>query len=1045
MGDPKPGLMCEIDRLASALADLDDRDSNDGSFDEDLQALHSQMGRFEALLGDQTPIIDSETYTTVQRIIGQVQQIRKEPNTTEASPRLIETHSIIQLDETLDTDESGELGVTRSLDGSVDQNSEFGSSGETIPNLAGYEMVDQLGHGGMGVVWRAIQLSTGRNVALKVMKEDRFSSPAHRYRFQREIELASMLEHPNIARVYEAGVSDGVRYFAMELVDGMTLDRFVRKQKLPSDDILRLAVEVVRAVQVAHQRGVIHRDLKPSNIMVSSQGTPYVLDFGLAKSLREESQGLHATQDGAIAGTPAFMSPEQARGDHAKVDSRSDVYALGVILYRLLTGGKSPHQTMGSTFDMLRRIIEEDIQRPRIANPKIDTDVEAILVKALAKDPDERYGSAGELADDIDRYLAGEPVEARVASTAYYVQKWVRKHRAALAVAASISATIVGLLAFGLVRERGLRREAEVSRATAIVLQGEAEASAQDAIVAKKNAEAVADFLVKTLQSPDPNGDGRNVTVAERLDDALQNLATAFADDPLTHANMASAIGSAYFGLGLYTEAKQSHKIAYDLRLKTLGEFSQGTALSLNALAIAIEATEQTDEGLRLTENAYERFEMVFGPKASNTLVALGNLAIAYRTRGQLQRAIANQEELVRRWTELTGIDSIETQKAELTLAESLRLSKRTSDAVQIAEEIVELRRATHGTDHQLTRDSESFLAGAYFSNGQPLKSRDLILEFLPSFRERFGEAHSTYLGYRLLLAKCLSSLKKYEEAREVAQETYDIAMAVHDGSRVQLLEYPRVLASIMRGQGEKQEAFDLLERSYERAVEIAGVSHYYTLAINLDLIHLSRALQRFDDAILYAQLYLEGWSAANGDANANTLYARNVLVAQLLLSGQYEEAAIHGEQLVKQEREFRDRYDVNVAAAQSMYANALMNTGGYDEAESLLIECNQWRSQNDPDGYAYAYSRCLLGIVLSKQKRFEEAEPMLLAGVKDLQEAQVDRNLNINRRLRKSLAGLVAHYEDRGMLEEAEKWKAKLAEANGLAIEWGEANISSD
>ena len=310
-------------------------------------------------------------------------------------------------------------------------------SGEP-PQIDGYRVEGLLSdRGGQGVVWRAVQQSTNRPVALKLLKAGVFDSRQARLRFEREVELAANLEHPHIARVYDSGVRQGVYFYAMELIEGQDLLTYVRAHKLRRPQVLRLMVAVCRAVQHAHLRGIIHRDLKPSNILVApgSDGEsprPTVLDFGLAKAVEESPQAGDVSRRGAITGSFPYMSPEQARGEADHLDTRTDVYSLGVVLYELLVE-RFPRDMTGTTLDLLRRIAEEEVLSPRKAARSIDRELEAILLKALALRPDDRYATAGELAVDLERYLAGEPLEARPETRLYVLRKVLWKYRGQVA------------------------------------------------------------------------------------------------------------------------------------------------------------------------------------------------------------------------------------------------------------------------------------------------------------------------------------------------------------------------------------------------------------------------------------------------------------------------------------------------------------------------------------------------------------------------------------------------------------------------------------
>ena len=290
------------------------------------------------------------------------------------------------------------------------------SAPSLAPSIDGYCVLDLLGRGGMGSVWRAVQLGTRRRVALKVLPLDWAASERAQRRFAREVELAARLEHPNIARIYDAALHEGKFYYAMELVAGLPLDEFARAHALDARQVIGLMRRVCRPVEYAHARGIIHRDLKPSNILVTPDAQPHVLDFGLAKSLLagadSPSQAHTLTLSGEVSGTPGYMSPEQASGATELVDTRSDVYALGAILYRMLTGD-FPIEVGQDYADFARRLTCDDPRPPAALRPGLDAELEAILLRAVARDPERRYASVLAFHDDLTAHLAGRPTSVR--------------------------------------------------------------------------------------------------------------------------------------------------------------------------------------------------------------------------------------------------------------------------------------------------------------------------------------------------------------------------------------------------------------------------------------------------------------------------------------------------------------------------------------------------------------------------------------------------------------------------------------------------------
>jgi serine/threonine protein kinase len=301
------------------------------------------------------------------------------------------------------------------------------------PQIEGYDILSPLGQAGQGQVWRAVQMGTHRHVAIKIPHIRFIASRKSLLRFEREVELAARMEHRNIAQIYESGVHQGLYYYAMEYVDGVHLDAFVQDHHLSVRQTVELMRTVCAAVQYAHQKGIIHRDLKPSNILVTQEGQPYLLDFGLARSVLTDRDDPTISTEGELAGTPAYMSPEQAQGSHDQLDTRTDVYSLGIILYRLLTR-QFPYPVDHSVAETLSNIIQAEPVRPCRIAKQLDPELECIILKTLAKEPEQRYQSAAELRADLDNWLQGLPITAKSGQTLYVIGKMISKHRYASAV-----------------------------------------------------------------------------------------------------------------------------------------------------------------------------------------------------------------------------------------------------------------------------------------------------------------------------------------------------------------------------------------------------------------------------------------------------------------------------------------------------------------------------------------------------------------------------------------------------------------------------------
>lgn len=691
----------------------------------------------------------------------------------------------------------------------------FSAGADDPASVGAYTIVRRLGEGGMGVVYEARQSSPNRRVAVKLLRPALGSQQAFR-RFEFEIEAIGRLAHANIAQAFEAGVADtpaGPRpYFAMELVDGDRLDRWASGR--PLRDRLEMFTRICDAVHHAHTRGVLHRDLKPANIMVTPDGVPKVLDFGVARTLEEDGRGSLMTMSGQVLGTPAYMSPEQFIGGDDGVDTRSDVYALGVVLYQLVSG-ELPHDVLGKSAFAAAQIVREQPTRPLSkVSPTAAGDIETIATKALERDKSRRYQSASELRDDVQRFLDGRTITARPPSVSYQLSRFARRHAAAVTGAGlAIIALLVGMVATSVAMLNAVEQR-DLARAE------RAEARRQSGIAA-----AVTDFLNEdVLATVTASALGKDATVRQAVDAAADGLDGRFVDQPETGAAIEVSIGNVYNALGEYERAESLLRNAHATLAERRGASDPMTLDVSKDLAAVLREAGNFDEARRLLILALDAYERALGPTADPTLDTIVELAqIELDGFGDPDASAAWVHRFdQRRPTGMTD-DHPVAMKADMRRGALAIHTRDFGPAIEAYERLAITRAATYGERHHATMAVYHNLAVSYEAVGRYADAEPLYARTLAFAREMSGPDNPSTLVTAHNLAYLYESMGRFDEAEPLYIDTLERCRRVFGPTHPGTLTCSQSLASLYRETDRLKESVALLRRVHEDALDELG------------------------------------------------------------------------------------------------------------------------------------------------------------------------------------------------------------------------------
>jgi len=680
-----------------------------------------------------------------------------------------------------------------------------------LPSTIGrYRIIRLLGEGGMGAVYEAEQDQPRRTVALKVIKSAWADRELLR-RFELESQTLGRLHHPGIAQIYEAGTAEtgfgSQPFFAMEIIHGRPLIEYAAAKHLNTRQRLALMIQICEAVEHAHQRGIIHRDLKPGNILVEESGQPKILDFGLARVTDGDMQATRQTDMGQLLGTLAYMSPEQVSANPLALDTRSDVYALGVILYELLAG-ELPYETSRHVYEVVKTIQEVDPKPLSSINRAYRGDVETIVAKALEKDKTRRYGSAAELAADIRRYLEDRPIAAKPASTRYQLRKFAQRNKVLVAGIGAVFLTlVVGVVAstWEAVRARRaeLHAQAETATAQAVV----------DFLQNDLLAQASANKQSGPKTKPDPD-----LKVRTALDRAAERVGDRFEKQPEVEAAIRSTIGQTYMDLGLYPEARRQLEQALDLCRKVLGGENPQTLRTAVKLGQLTDFLGKYAEAEALLSQTLEVERRVLGAEHPTTLISMTNLSRVYLGRGKYAQAEALYRQIVEIRSRVLSPNHPATTGAESDLAWVEMAQGKYAEAEALYGQTIEIRRRFLGAEYPDTLLVVEGLAETYKFEGKYVQAVALYKQTLEIRRRTEGPDDPATLSTMSSLADVYKSERRYPEAETLVNHVLQIRRRTLGPDHPDTLAAGGQLASILGHEKQNAKADALLQEMVPRA-----------------------------------------------------------------------------------------------------------------------------------------------------------------------------------------------------------------------------------